>query len=282
MTFHAQSQYKIGVRAGQNFSWIDGELEEGETYSLSLGFHFGINFTYQFTPKFGLRGELLYTQKGTKNDFLDTLDSSFLLIDPLDSNIDAFFAQGSTELKMDISTGYLSIPITAHYNLSDKFELFGGASLDMLVGPSGRGTIDFSDAAGEYFFRQTYKHGYRSDDAQDLDDLIALDTNPFVIIDLNGEKESLYKTQTAYQSLEEADLENGKKFRFFDSNIILGLNYFINNGFYIGVRGEYGLFDMTNENVDFSRTALDQDGGYLRRDDVDRSRSISVSVGFRF
>lgn len=282
LSLQAQSQVKIGVRAGQNFSWISGELEEGETNSLSLGFHFGVNFTYQFAPDFGLRAELLYTQKGTKNDFVDTLNSSFLLINPVDNTLEPFFAQGNSNLSLDVSTGYLSIPITAHYNLTEKIELVGGMSLDMLIGPAGRGTMDFRDGAGEYFFRQTYQHSYRKDDAGELDDLISLDQTPFVTIDLNGEKENLYAVETAYQNLEDSDLDDGKKYNFLDANAILGFNYFINSGFYIGLRAEWGLFDMTNENVDFSRKEITSDGEYVRRNDVDKSRSLSLSVGFRF
>lgn len=249
---------------------------------MSLGFHFGINFTYQFTPDFGLRAELLYTQKGAKNDFIDSLNSSYLVIKPVDDQIEPFFAQGSTDLNLDLSTGYFSIPLTAHYSLNDKFELVGGMSLDLLIGPAGRGTMDFRDGAGEYFFRQTYQHSYRKDDAGEADDLISIDQTPFVTIDLNGEKENLFAVHTAYQDLEESDLENGKKYKLFDANAIFGFNYFINSGFYAGIRAEWGLFDMTNENVDFSRREISNDGDYIRRNDIDKSRSISVSVGFRF
>lgn len=274
-------QHKIGVRAGQNYSWLTGELEESESYGLSLGFHFGVNYTYQLTPNLGLRAELLYTQRGTKYKYID--DGAYLLMNPLDIDITPFFAYGDTDLDLDISTGYLSVPITIQYDLTSKFEVFGGISLDILLGPTGRGTIEFFEESDEFSFLQTYEHNYRKDEAGELHDFIILSPGAnLVTIDLNGEKENFYGIETAYQNLTASQLENGKKYKLFDSHVILGFNYFINSGFYAGIRAEYGLFDMTNSNVDFSRNELSATGGYIMREDTDKSRSLSLSIGFRF
>ena len=113
------AQHKVGVRAGLNYSNFKGDTETGETYGLSNGFHFGINYTYEFTDVFGLRGELLYIQRGTKQDFLS--DDVYNIIKPLNSA--QFVEIGTVDMKSEISIAYLSIPITGHFQLHRKFEV---------------------------------------------------------------------------------------------------------------------------------------------------------------
>ena len=121
---------------------------------------------------------------------------------------------------MDLSNGYLSIPITAQYQLNDKIELFAGASLDMLLIPNGRGTIDFEEEDGDYFFLQTLIHNYRQDEAGELHDFVRFNPQANLLtIDLNDEKENLYSIETAYQNLNASFLSEGKKYRFFVSSM---------------------------------------------------------------
>ena len=60
--------YDIGIRAGLNFSQFSGPTESdvNESYSISSGFHFGINFQWNFNRFFGLKSEIIYSQSGTK------------------------------------------------------------------------------------------------------------------------------------------------------------------------------------------------------------------------
>lgn len=265
------------MRAGLNLStWQGGELEKGETLGINTGFHFGVNYTYQLSSKFGIRGELQYIQRGTNHNFIDTIDGAYNLIKPTDLTVTPFFAYGDTELEMQISTGYLSIPVTAQFQLSDKFEVFGGISLDLLLNPIGRGNLKFDNA-----FRQGYEHNYRRDEAGEA--ITFGNQTRTLAFDVNGEVETIFKTIGAYYDYSESFLEeNGKRFKLVDSHLIFGLNYFINSGFYLGIRGEYGLVDITNNQLDFSLRELNPDETYIRRSDSDKSISTSISFGFRF
>lgn len=277
------AQHKIGVRAGLNYStWQGGELEVGEEIGVSSGFHFGVNYTYQFSPILGLRGELQYIQRGATYDFVDSLENTYLYIKPAPNSNGTtgaapFFAYGKKNINLDVSQGYLSFPITVHYQPFKKLEFFGGASVELLLNPTGRGTVEFNHP--EFFFRQSYDHKYRAQDAGEVDFFSATQR---VKIAIDGQEEELYRTVSAYYDLNEADLENGRKYNLFDSNLIFGFNYFINSGFYLGVRAEYGLLDLSNDNLDFSARELNTDESYIKRSDSDRSRSASVSFGFRF
>ena len=273
----AIAQHKIGLRAGLNRSIISAEnLEEGEDYSSRGGFHFGVNYTYQVAPRFGIRGELLFTQRGSKFTYSD--DNSYTAITPIDRTITPFFDFGQTEVELELSNGYLSVPITAQFQITPKIELFGGASVDFLLNPTGRGTLDYvsNNKPDDIFFLKSYDHSYRTD---------TLGQIPFgamtTAILVNSTRTDLIRTESAYLNLQEGD-KDGTKFNFVDAHVIVGANYFINNGFYIGLRYEYGLFDITNTGADFTLEFLDENENYIRREDSDFSRAFSLSIGFRF
>lgn len=278
MVLQLSAQHKIGVRAGLNFStFTGGELEQGEEYSISNGFHFGVNYTYSIMPNFGVRGEILYVQRGTRYNFVDTLDGVYNVIRPRTEP--EFIEIGKKIEVIDISNGYISIPLTAQFQLTPKFEIFGGISLDLLLNPTGRGSLDFE--SDNFFFIQSYDFRYRGDEAGEVPFRIGGVRAPTVGIEVNEEQIDLWQTQSAYYKLSASE-KVGNKFNFLDSHLIFGVNYFLNTGFYIGVRGQYGLTDITNNAMDFSVRELNDDDSYILRNDKDRSVSASVSFGFRF
>ena len=274
------SQHKVGIRAGLNFSSFSGELEENEEYGVSSGFHFGINYTYLFNDNLSFRGEILYIQRGANQSLRDTSGSVYYIINPLEIGANNLLAFGEIDYEIEISNAYLSIPFTTHYRVN-KFEFFGGASIDFLIGPRARGLVDFrSDELIDepFFFTQSLDYNYASDVAGSFNDLI----QDNIVININGDNLLLPRFAGAYYNFSTAQLNEQQRFKRVDSHLIFGLNYFINPGFYIGARGEYGLFDITNDEIDISLRELDSNNEFILRTDTDRSISLSVSVGFRF
>lgn len=274
------AQHRVGVRAGLNYSKFNGPLEVNETYNITGGFHFGINYTYEFNSKFGLRGELLYTQRGTEQKYLD--GNSYYIINPISAH-STFVDYGEVNYNLKISNAYVSFPFTAQYRLSKKFEVFGGASLDFVVGPTGRGKVQFtSNTDANITFTESFDHRYNSDVAGQYNTLIAFDNNVQVFI--NDEIVTLPRIIGAYYNFPAPpeDEEIPSRINSFDANLIGGVNYYINSGFYLGARIEYGLLDTTNGAVDKSFKALDANGNFIFRDDVDKSFNIAVSFGFKF
>ena len=283
--FQMMGQHKIGVRAGLNRGFIQASnLEAGENYTSRGGFHFGVNYTYKFTPVFGLRGEVLFTQRGSKYTYQDS--DSYRVIRRLqfaEGESPLLLDRGETDIELELSNGYLSIPITAQFDISKKFEVFAGASIDILLNPTGRGTLDYTSnvTPDDIFFLKSFDHSYRTDSLAQINDLQFGIAPQITSILVNGERSDIISTETAYYNLQPGD-KDGTKFNLFDAHVILGVNYFINNGFYIGIRGELGLFDITNQGADFTLKDLDANNRYIRRDDRDLSRNISLSLGFRF
>lgn len=275
LTLPAFAQHKVGVRAGLNYSKLNGPLETGEEYKIGSGFHFGINYTYQFNSVFGLRGELLYIQRGTKQDFRG--ENVYNIIRPL--NADRFVEYGTVDIKSEISNAYLSIPITAQFQLTRKIELFGGVSMDFLIGPSGRGLLDFTsdERPLDIFYKQSFDAKYGSDLAGQYNTFI----QDVITILVDGDRVQLPKVVGAYYNFTE-EQKTGKRFNGVDASLIVGGNYFINPGFYLGLRLEYGLMDITNNDMDYSLRELNNDETYIFRDDKDTSINIAVSFGFRF
>ncbi|MBT8230319.1 MAG: PorT family protein [Saprospiraceae bacterium] len=269
------AQHRVGVRAGLNYSTFRGPVEQGEDYAIGNGFHFGINYTYELNDIFGIRGEILYVQRGAKQNYFS--DDTYHIIRSL--NINKFVEQGMVDLKMDISNAYLSIPVTAQLDVGRKLEIFGGMSVDFLVGPSGRGKLDFTsrDRPDDIFFIQSYDHRYNSDEAGEYNVIIP----EFISIIVDGDRVELPKVVGAYYNFD-SDQKTGKRFNTVDAHLIFGGNYFINPGFYIGARLEYGLTDITNDQMDYSLSELDADENFIFREDKDSSMSLSISFGFRF
>lgn len=274
------AQHRFGVRAGLNYANFSGELEAGENYEWASGFHFGINYTYQFSEVFGLRGELLYTQKGSRQTFFST--ESFQDVITISGNTGSFLERGTVDLAIRHTQNYFSIPITAQLQLTDKWELFGGLSLDLLFAPSAGGTLFFESADQPQNIRYELRldYNYRNDNAGEIPFNSQSQQTSLLI---EGEPSSIFRVRGAYYDYTTAELEaTGKLYNFLDASVILGTNFFLNKGFYVGVRGELGLFDKTNSAIDFSRNMLDVDGNFIERDDKDISQNISLSFGFRF
>ena len=272
------AQHRVGVRAGLNYSKFNGPLELNEKYSITNGFHFGINYTYEMTSSLGFRAEILYSQRGTEQNYEG---ETYKIINPINPGaFESFVEIGDTKLDLKVSNAYLSIPFTVQYRINRKFEIFGGASLDFIVGPSARGKVDFvsSTRGDQVRYIQSYDHRYNSDVAGEYNTFIQ--NNPIIIVD--GENVTVPKVVGAYYNFTVEQTEKGGRINGFDSHLIGGVNYFINRGFYFGARVEYGLLDVTNNDVDYSLNELDEDDNYIFRDDVDKSFNLSFSFGFRF
>ena len=275
------AQHKVGVRAGLNYSKFNGPLELNESYGISSGFHFGINYTYELPSNIGFRGELLYVQRGSKQEFFE--EDSWYIINPIiPSSMESFVEPGVKEIDMNISLAYLSIPLTVQYQLNRRFEVFGGISLDFIIGPTGKGKVDFEsrDRPEDIRFIQSHDHQYNSDLAGEYNNFLNNDNN--IVIRVDGDLVTVPKVVGAYYDFTQEQRDMGNRINSFNSHIIGGVNYFLNKGFYIGARYEYGLLDITNDAVDVSLRELDENEDFIYRADSDKDFSIAVSFGFKF
>lgn len=271
----AQS-FNIGVRAGLNYSTFRGPLEESikEDYGVSGGFHFGINYAQNFTDIFSIRLEVLYIQNGAKQSFGGEGTESFYKI-PIPNGEDVI-ERGKLDYNLDISNAYISFPLTAHINITEKIELSAGAYVSLLVGPTATGLQTFvsTDNPTNILFKQSLDFNYNSDEAGEGQ---AIGTSPRIIVD--GVIVALPKFAGAYYQFNE---KRASAINSLDYGLVIGASYNINRGFYIGLRADIGLADITNNEMDISRSELGENDTYIYKDDKDTHFAIQTSFGFRF
>lgn len=269
VTIDASAQ-SFGVRAGLNYSTLNGPKLAGESYDLSSGFHFGINYTYHFSDVFGLRAEIGYTQNGNKYAYEG---ESFYIVRTTSSTT---FEKGNLQYNIDNSLGYLGIPVVLDVKLTPKWSVHAGLYANFLMSPVGKGELRFESASRpeDFTFRQALDYQYSKDRVQGGRNGTI---NPKVRI--GDDLITLNRFAGAYNQYAEKD---GNLFNGFDGGITAGVDYFINKGFFIGLSGDLGLVDLTNNEVDFQRDALDENNTFRFSDDRDTHIGLKLSIGFRF
>lgn len=264
--------YNIGIRAGQNFATIRGATEEGEKFEFAGGFHFGISLQVNVAENFGIKTEILYNQNGFNQKYVG--EGIYMIRKP---NGGVVFERGNWDLNLVVSNAYLHLPITAQLKLSNKWEVFGGIYGGVLIGPTGRGVLRFESIENpdDILFRQSLDYSYGSDEAGG----VTFNSSRAPKIRVDGEIVDVPPGVGAYyQFLEKRD----NLIRSFDYGLISGVNYYLNRGFFVGLKLDYGLVDITNQSMDRSISEINEDNSFIRRDDKDKNISYQVSFGFKF
>ena len=273
--FQWSNAQTFGVKAGLNYSTFRAPTETNESYGYSNGFHFGLSYAYDFTDLFSLRTELFYIQNGSTYDYSG---DSYYIIRQQDKTT---YEQGSVDFyELNISNAYISIPVVANYRLSNKWEIFGGAYINMLIGPTGRGQMFFrsGERPDEIRFIQSLDFRYGNDNPQEVTGNFIGGLSDIAIL-VDGDVVTLPKFAGAYTRQGQ---RTGNKFNFLDYGLTAGAHYFLNRGFFIGVTVDYGFPDLTNNEVDLSIIELNPDNSFIFSDDHDAHFGIKASFGFRF
>lgn len=269
----AQGEFSGGFKAGLNFNNINGPEEtSGETFGSNTGFHIGATFFYSVTDLFGLKAELVYSQKGTQYGYEGPSYFTFYT----SSTGTPIVANGTRRSDISISNSYIDFPLMVYYRVG-KFELEAGANAAILVGSSGSGGITFSGstAAGSPVeeFTTGVDFGYYSNE-RGLAELLSSSD-----ITLNTLAAFQPESIGAYYEAADNDVN---KFKTIDFGLNAGLAFFMNKGLYLGFRANVGLTDITNEEQDLSPVELAPGNIYITRNDKDTNFSLQASVGFRF
>lgn len=279
-TFNAVHAQTFGVRAGLNYSTFLGPTitadNVSEKHGFSSGFHFGLSYAYDFTDIFSLRTELVYIQNGSKYNYDG--DSYYIIRDT--ERTKTTIEKGTVDYDLNISNAYISIPILANYRVSDKWEIFGGPYVNMLIGPTGRGKLRFESYENpeDIVFRQSLDFNYNSDDSDEVSGSSPLITDQIGIY-VDGEEVVLQRFAGAYTR---QGTKTGNKFNFLDVGLSAGAHYFLNKGFFVGFQIDYGILDLTNNDVDISLKDVNEDNSFQFSDDKDTHFGIHASFGFRF
>lgn len=272
--------YNVGIRAGLGQNKFSGPTERGESFKLAGGFHFGINFQWNFNDIIGLRSEVVYNQTGSGYE-LD-VDDGYYVFTPVNSGLANIIIRDSSNINMDHSNAYIQLPQTVHIRVNQKFEIFAGGYVGFLVSPVGSGTQLFGGTKGaqEHSFLQGLNFKYASDDENTrLGDFIN-PASPLIEIRANGIDVDVraFENSYDYQSFNTAD----NRFLSIDYGLVLGGTYYLNRGLFVMGRVEYGAKDITRNSADYSFTDVNDDETPIFNNDNDKNLGFYLSLGFKF
>lgn len=272
-------ELSYGFRVGLNVSTFLGDEEMDaagtslESFSTNTGFHVGGGVRIEITELFGIRTELLFTQKGTKRTFNG---SSFQLFNGPNGKI---LTTGGKSVALNISNAYLEIPIMAYGKIGKKLEVFGGFYGGFLVSSVATGELIYTGGVVEGnnniipTLEIALDYNYLRDDVGEM-----IDGVDDIAVMVGNDNVTIPNTLTAYYDLDE---KNGNPYNVFDAGLSAGAAFFMNGGLYVSAIANYGLVDVSNEDMDFSNSEING-LDFVTRDDRDSNLSLQFSIGFSF
>ncbi len=279
VTLPAQNTVYGGFKAGINFATMDGPSLMGangmelESFNYSTGFHVGVNVNLELTDYFGLRGEIIYGQKGTEYNFSG---ESFMPFYRADGN-GLIMASGNRNSIISITNTYIDLPLSAFVRFG-RLELSGGLSVGVLVSSTGVGEITFNGISpqGENLNNIVFIVDGSYFDADAFDPANA--TNP-TDRRIDGQRMTLPEVVGTYY--DNPDPEK-PLFNRLDAAVQGGASFYLNQGLFISFKGYYGIADITRNEYDYSVVELDNNQNLIFREDDDRNITLQASVGFHF
>lgn len=243
----AAQEIHLGLRIGLNSTTLKGQLEENASYKNLPGFHIGPCFAYSFSDIMGIRGELIFSQKGAKYAYSGP---SYLNIK---KNSEYIPTIGTRTMNIAINNNYIDVPLMFYTLLFEHLEVSVGGYASFLVGSSGKGDLEYSGkrensnaTVGPIKF--VIDGNYLKDKAG------SVAANTTQTIRLEGDQITLPQNIGGYY--EYKTKPDGKKYNFLDYGLTGALHYRLNRGLYVGVRYQLGLSDVTNDKFDISLKAL--------------------------
>jgi hypothetical protein len=273
----ASQEFSYGFKAGLNFnsflsdSETDAAGTELESFSGNTGFHVGAIFTWKATELMGLRGELLFSQKGGRRKFEGP---SYYTLTAADGTV--FNTTGTREQRLNVNHSYIDIPLMGYFKPVQWLEIFAGGSVGFLVSSNAVGALEYSGGrTSDDFpvpaFEYELDYSYYSDDAGSF-------TPSQENIQVKGLDVPLIDVAGAYTEFEE---DRGNFYKTIDAGLVGGISLFFNKGLFISGRVNYGLRDITRSEADVSLVSKNN-GAFIPREDNDRNFSIQASIGFSF
>lgn len=257
-----------GFKAGLNFSTLTGETETNETTSYTSGFHIGLLVDLGFTDNLGIRGELLYTQKGREMMYDG---ESYFVFSPFDLRIPT---RGQRTINLTVSNSYAQLPIMAYAKFG-RIEFMAGGYASLRIGSSGNGAMTYRSGSLPEELDFDLFHLYGQDEAGTFGSQGGIRQ-----IFINGNRVEVPSELGAYYELS-AGPDKGL-YKINDLGVVGGVSFYLGRALFFNVRAEYGLMDITNNNVDITLESLGSNNQLLTRTDNDRNMCIHTALGFRF
>ncbi len=268
---HSQ-ELSFGFKAGLSNVSTKGPLESTangmqlENVKANRAFILSVLVNANLTDEFTIQGELMYNQKGYNYTYKGP---SYAVLRTQDND---YFLTGNRDMSLNVSNTYFQIPISLSYKLLNRIQFQGGLYGSVLVSSTAAGQILYSglnNIPGEV--EMTLNYNYRGDKA--------MGASPgSQEIRINNEPQLIASQVGAYYDYREKDKA---LFQTFDAGLLAGVNIFINQSLFVGVRYNHGLIDITRNTVNRSYQNLSQ-GNLQFSDDDDRYSAWEFTIGFSF
>ncbi len=279
-TIQAQ-KIAYGFKVGLNFSRFSGPSETDEvsgdleSFDFNTGFHVGAAIIYKATDLFGVKAELLFSQKGGKAKY----DGEGFQYFPSTNEV-LVLGKGNINSFLNISNSYIDIPVIGYGRVLPWLELSAGINLGFLVNSTAAGELIFDGVSNNNLspisFTSNLEYNYLKDEPLDI---TTVDENNVTYIPADGQSVVVPKTLGAQYGFA---TEQEKPFNAIDFGLNAGASFFLNESLYVGLRYNFGISDITKNERDFSRKSTDETGGYITLDQSDKNTSLQVSIGFSF
>jgi len=281
----AQIDYKFGFRAGATLSQMFGPKETDaagtslESYKMTVRICVGGTFSMPFNDYIGLGAELLFSQKGALYRF--EADNSYLRLDGTVSNMNSTqtFTGQKRIRSVNITNGYVEIPITFYaYAIKDRLLFDFGPSISFLVSSRSLGILKYGEIdpvnpdPADFLEIELDLRG--TDDAGALGDRAVDKTGR-----LNQTTITYPSKIGSYYNFNE---KKGTLFNTFDYGLNFGASFFFTKGLRLGTRVYYGLADVTNNNYDVQQSSLDANKEFIFRKDRDTNFGVQLFIALQF
>jgi hypothetical protein len=264
-------------KAGLSFSRLDGPSEvdgngrELEDFTFATGFHIAGGVNLKFAESFGMRAEVMYSQKG--GNYTYDGQSFWIFFTQSGSEI---YAVGNRRTVLSITNSYIDLPVMVYYR-AGRIELSAGVNAAILASSRGGGELTFSGVSLGGTTIDPFTIALDFNDFKDAFQRADIDDFVTRVID-NQVVEIPISVGSQYAALG----REGNLYNSFDLGLNAGLAFFLNQGLYLGFRLNYGLLDVTKNDQDISRLELNPENSFIQRNDFDRNVSLQASIGFSF
>lgn len=269
----------FGFKVGLNSTTIGGPSEMNneanlETTSFLTGFHVGTMVTAKFNKRFGVRGEVLFSQFGGRYKYEGPSYQSFTF-----PNGQTVHSTGNRRTIKNVTNNYIYIPAFAYAYPVKKIRLGVGPYVGFLVSSRANGESKYSgqllNGSNVEEYTVNLEHNYFSDEVG------AAVGDATVEVLVGSDRLNVPATQGAYYNYTTLD---GNFYNSFDFGLCADFAFKLTTGLELGVRANYGLTDVTNDfyNVSMKENSGSPDFAPIQRNDNDTNLSVMFSVGFGF
>jgi hypothetical protein len=259
----------LGLRIGINNSIMSGPTEAAGKFASQSGFHIGPTYSYAFSDLMGIRGELLFSQKGSRYEYNGP---SYFTIR---KNTEFITTTGTRTMRMSINNNYIDLPIMFYTLLFEHLDLSIGGYASLLVGSGVRGNIDYvgkrdnsSATVGPIKF--LLDGSYYRDKAGTIAGSVTQ------TIKIEGDNVTLPERIGAYY--EYRSKPSGSKYNALDYGLVGAVHYRLTGGLYLGVRYQLGAADLSNDKFDIQYESLSPSKEFILNPQTYKNRSIQFAV----